>query len=69
MDSPAKELRRGLVPKLPAVVDQPRVFLKRERESHWRDCEARETRWETELKEQLTTAEEVNALILLYVSK
>lgn len=57
--SPAQELRRGLVPQLPAVADQPRVMLKRERESHRRECEGRETRWETELKEKLTTAEEV----------
>lgn len=60
VQSPKGELRRGLVPKLPAVVNLPRVALEEEEEAHRRECEDREGRWDSELAETLTTAEEVS---------
>ena len=53
------ELRRGLLPKLPPVSELPRVALRRDEAAHRRDCDVRESRWEVELAETLSTAEEV----------
>lgn len=47
------------MPKLPPVDELPREVLKEEEEAHQRECEDREERWDSELAETLTTAEEV----------
>lgn len=62
-DSPDAELRRGLVPKLPALSELPRIQLEEDKEMHRRDCEVREARWDEELAETLTVAEEVRLLV------
>lgn len=53
------DLRRGLVPSLPPVGDQTRAALGTEQKAHQQECEEREARWDAELADTLTTAEEV----------
>ncbi|CAM9569652.1 unnamed protein product, partial [Hapterophycus canaliculatus] len=62
--SPGEELRRRLVPKLPPVEELPRELLEEEEEAHRRECEEREERWDSELAETLTTAEEVRKRLI-----
>lgn len=50
------------MPSLPPVGDQTRVALQAEEKAHERECEEREARWDAELADTLTTAEEVTSV-------
>lgn len=63
LPSPAVELRKGLIPKLPKQgmgIEDPRVLLKQEEFEHRKTCLEREARWDAEVFEALAAADVVS---------
>lgn len=68
MDRLDEELRAGLMPKISTpACDQPRVYLAKEEAAHRKECEEREARWEAEVADQQSMAEEVSGNLLLVI--